>query len=105
MRGFQQRIGALEGLGARVAGVSADTWAANAAFQESNGIGFPLLSDWPDRKTATAFGVAREESPTTMRVTFVFDADGVVRRVIDDARDMDAHPIGALEALQEIASG
>ena len=102
MRGFQQRYGELEALGARVAGVSADSWASQAAFAEKNDIEFPLLSDWPEYETIAAFGVGRESGPTARRVTFVFDAKGVLRDVIDDERDMDAHAEGALEAVKRL---
>lgn len=103
MRAFQQLVGELESLGARVAGVSADTFAALGAFGEQNGITFPLLSDWPAYATIGAFGVGREGSPTAQRATFIFDADGVLRAVVDDQRDMNAHPQGALKTLREIA--
>jgi peroxiredoxin len=102
MRGFQQLIGELESLGARVAGVSADTFAALGAFAEQNGITFPMLSDWPAYATIAAFGVGREGSPTASRATFIFDAEGVLRAVVDDARDMNAHPQGALKTVREI---
>lgn len=69
MRGFQERYGDLQSLGARVAGVSIDSWASNGAFAESQGIEFPLLSDWPDGPTIEAFGVGREGSPTASRVS------------------------------------
>ena len=105
MRAFQQSLGELEGLGARVAGISSDTFAAQGAFAEANGITFPLLSDWPDFKTIATFGVGREGSPTAMRATFVFDGEGVLRAVVDDQRDMNAHPAGALEAVKAIAGG
>ena len=85
--------------------MSADTWAANGGFAEAQGLEFPLLSDWPEYRTIAAFGVQREGSTTATRVTFVFDAQGVVRAVIDDARDMDAHAAGALEAVRRLASG
>ena len=103
MRGFQQRLEELESLGARVAGVSADTFASQGAFAESNGFSFPLLSDWPDLKTIDAFGVRREGATVAMRATFVFDAAGVLQAVIDDQRDMNAHPEGALAAVKAIA--
>lgn len=103
MRGFQQAHAELEALGARVVGVSADTFAAQGAFAEKNGIEFPLLSDWPEYETIRAFGVEREGAPTAARATFVFDADGVLRAVIDDAGNMQAHPDGALAAVRELA--
>ena len=105
MRAFQESLGELERLGARVAGISADTFASQGAFAETNGITFPLLSDWPDFKTIATFGVGREGSPTAQRATFVFDASGVLRAVVDDQRDMNAHPVGALAAVKEIAGG
>ena len=105
MRGFQSIHGELESLGAHVMGVSADTWASQGAFAEQNGIEFPLLSDWPGKQTIAAFGVAAEGSDVARRVTFVFDAGGVVRAVIDEPREMQAHPDGALEAVRALASG
>ena len=106
MQGFQQIRAELEALGARVVGVSADTFAAQRAFGEKHEIEFPLLSDWYEYKTIAAFGVARDGgAPTAMRATFVFDADGVVRAVVDDQRDMQAHPIGALAAVKELTGG
>jgi peroxiredoxin (alkyl hydroperoxide reductase subunit C) len=103
MRGFQQLIGELESLGARVAGISSDTFAALGAFAEQNGLTFPVLSDWPAYRTIAAFGVGRPDSPTAQRATFIFDAEGVLRGVVDDQRDMNAHPQGALKVLREIA--
>lgn len=103
MRGFQQALAELEALGARVAGVSMDTFAALGAFAEQNDLTFPVLSDWPDGKTMDAFGVRRDGGPTAMRATFVFDAAGVLREVIDDPRDMNAHPMGALAAVKRLA--
>lgn len=105
MRGFQSALSDFEALNARVAGVSADTFAAQGGFAEKNGITFPLLSDWPDLKTIDTFGVRREGAQVAMRTTFVFDAEGVLHTVIDDQRDMNAHSEGALEAVRQIANG
>ena len=49
--------------------------------------------------------MAAEGSDVARRVTFVFDAGGVVRAVIDEPREMQAHPDGALEAVRALASG
>jgi peroxiredoxin len=83
--------------------VSADTWATNRAFAEADGLEFPLLSDWPDGQAIAAFGVGRAGSSTAARVTFVFDTGGVVRAIIDAAGDVEAHAIGALEAVRALA--
>tara|TARA_Y100000588_G_scaffold359496_1_gene418528 strand:- start:906 stop:1223 length:318 start_codon:yes stop_codon:yes gene_type:complete len=102
MEGFQQRIDELEALGARVAGISADTFASQGAFAEKNGITFPLLSDWPDLLTIDRFDVRREGAQTAQRATFIFDSDGILHTIIDDQSDMDAHPVGALAAVKEL---
>lgn len=103
MEGFQHRYAELQALDARVVGVSTDTWATQGAFAKELGLEFPLLSDWPNGRTVAAFGVQREQGPTARRVTFVFDAGGVLREVIDDERSMEAHPEGALAAVRRIA--
>ena len=102
MEAFQRRHAELIDLGARVVGVSADTWATQGAFSSDLELEFPLLSDWPDYETIATFGVGRESGPTARRVTFVFDAGGVLREVIDDARDMAAHADGAVEAVKRL---
>jgi peroxiredoxin (alkyl hydroperoxide reductase subunit C) len=84
-------------------GVSADTFAALGGFAEKNGITFPLLSDWSDFKTMDSVGVKRDGANLAMRKTLIFDAEGVVKAIVDDERDMDAHPAGALAAVKELA--
>ena len=69
MKGFQELLGDLEALGARVAGVSGDTYAALGAFAEQAGVTFQMLSDWPDLKTIDTFGVRNEGRPTARRAT------------------------------------
>jgi peroxiredoxin len=104
MQGFQRVNAELESLGARVAGVSADTWASLGVFAAQNDIQFSMLSDWPELQTIAAFGVGRDGNPTAQRVTFIFDATGTLRTVIDDSRDMNAHPTGALAAVKDLAA-
>ena len=82
MQGFKQRYEELEALGVEVVGVSADPWAA-----------------------AGAFGVRREGAATAQRVTFVFDAAGVLRHAIQGTTDMEAHPQGALDAARTLSAG
>jgi len=100
MRGFNRILPELAELGARVVGVSADTWATQGAFEQAEGLDFPLLSDWPKYEASASFDVQGASGPTTRRVTYVFDADGVVRAVIDDEKDMEAHPNGALATVR-----
>ena len=105
MEAFQRRYAELQGLGARVVGVSMDSWAVQGAFAKELGLEFPLLSDWPDNGTIATFGVEAEAGPTARRATFVFDAEGVLRAIIDDAKVMEAHPDGALAAVRSIVAG
>lgn len=102
MRGFSRLHEAFEAAGARVAGVSADSWAALEAFQRDLELPFELWSDWPERETMRTFGIEREAMPAAHRVTIVLDAAGIVRALIDDEKNMEAHPEGALEAVQAL---
>ena len=102
MQDFQLINDEMKALGARVAGASADTWASLGAFKEQLGLEFEMLSDWPKYETIAAFGVERENSTTALRGTFVFDQQGVLRAVIDDQQNMEAHPDGALAAVKAI---
>ena len=47
------------------------------AFDEKNGLGFPLLSD-PEREIARQFGVKRFGPLPNARSTFVIDTDATV---------------------------
>jgi thioredoxin-dependent peroxiredoxin len=80
--------------------VSTDTWADNRAFASAHGLEFPLLSDWPARATAQAFGVL-DEGGTARRVTFILDSAGVIRGVIENI-EAGAHAAAALALLREL---
>jgi len=80
-------------------GISADPVDRQKAFDEKNGLAFPLLSD-PDRRIAKQFGVKRIGPLPSKRTTFVIDRD---RRVLDSLSseiDMNAHADRALAALR-----
>ena len=68
-------------------------------------MGCRRMSEWAKGERVEAFGVVGGEGPTEHRKTFVLDAEGVVRAIVDDERDMEAHPVGALVAVQELAGG
>jgi peroxiredoxin Q/BCP len=103
MQGFQAKFEEFQELGAKIAGVSSDTWATQATFCDQHNLEFPVLSDWPKYETIAAFGVGRDNAPTAQRVTFIFDAAGVCREVITEEREMDAHRDGALETIKSLA--
>ena len=49
-------------------------------FAESLKLPFPLLSDFPDRKTLRAYGVLNDQSMIAIRTFFLIDPQGVVRK-------------------------
>ena len=80
-------------------GISADPVDRQKAFDEKNGLGFPLLSD-PDREIARQFGVKRMGPLPSKRATFVIDTDRTVLGVITSELNMDAHADQALTLLR-----
>lgn len=89
--------------GAQPVGISADSIARQAEFDEVNSLGFPLLSD-PDRRIAAQFGVKRPGPLWNRRKTFVIDRDGRVVEVIGSEMNMEIHADQALEALTRVSS-
>jgi peroxiredoxin len=49
-------------------------------FAESLRLQFPLLSDYPDRKTLRAYGVLNERSMIANRTFFLIDPEGTIRK-------------------------
>jgi peroxiredoxin Q/BCP len=83
--------------------VSLDTLDTHQAFAERHKLNFPLVVD-RDRKLANAFGVTRLWGlvPFVKRVTFVIDAEGIVRKVIASEFDIDRHVDEAIAALRDL---
>ncbi len=54
----------------------------------------------PLHEMARAFGVYDDERGMDQRVTFVIDKQGIIRHVIDDARDMARHSDESLEVIK-----
>jgi peroxiredoxin (alkyl hydroperoxide reductase subunit C) len=95
---------ALDDLDANVVAITCDTLFANKRWSEDQNFGFRILSDfWPHGAVAQAYDVFNEKTGSVNRVTYVLDADGVIRDVIDSgslavAREVDAYT----EALARI---
>jgi len=71
-------------LDANVVAITCDTVPANGAWAAQNGFDFPLLSDfWPHGDVAKAYGAFNELTGSANRFTFVLDAGGVVRDIIN----------------------
>ena len=80
-------------------GVSTQDVASHAEFAREHELPFPLLADTEGRM-AEAFGVARHLGLAS-RVTFVLDAQGIVRDVIEDV-DVGVHADQVLAAVARI---
>ena len=60
-------------------GISAIARFSQSAFADFIKLNYPLLSDAPDLKTISAYGVANEERRIAQRSWFIVDKQGVVR--------------------------
>jgi len=89
---FRDQMARLNQARAQVYGISVDTFFTLKAFQEAQGLTFPLLSDF-NKQAIRDYGVFNEEmiglKGIAKRAVFVIDKDGVVRHreVLDDARN------------------
>jgi peroxiredoxin Q/BCP len=102
---FRDHAGEIEAQGGAIVGVSMDSREAHRKFIADFQLGFPLLSD-RDATICKAYGVARLGGWfAPKRVTFVIDADGVVRRVIQSEFGIAKHVDEALETLRGLAPG
>jgi peroxiredoxin Q/BCP len=94
-RGFQRDLPSFHRLGADVVGISADGVDDHAAFCDSEGLVFPLLSD-PGGVVSQRYG--SWIAPYSQRHTFLIDPEGVVR-----ARWVAVRPSGhSQEVLEEL---
>jgi peroxiredoxin (alkyl hydroperoxide reductase subunit C) len=77
-------LGELEGLDANVVVITTHAVATNAKWAEEYGFTFPILSDyWPHGEVTRAYDDFNEDRGVAMRASFVLDADGVIRDVIE----------------------
>ena len=77
-------LSSLDDLDAKVVAITCDTLFSNKKWSEDLGLGFPVLADyWPHGEVSKAFGAFNEDVGAANRYTFVLDADGVVREVIN----------------------
>ena len=82
----------LKGLGAKVYGISTDTFFALKAWDDQQAFGFPLLSDY-NKEAITAYGVMNPDmiglKNIAKRAVIIIDKSGIIRyrEVLDDARN------------------
>jgi peroxiredoxin Q/BCP len=99
---FRDRLAEFKRAGAEIYGVSPDSLDSHAAFAKQYSLPFPLLAD-TDGSARLAFGMPDGSSEIQGRMTYVIDKDGVVRAIIDETEDMDAHVDAVLTAVQSLA--
>ncbi|MGE0191086.1 MAG: peroxiredoxin [Planctomycetota bacterium] len=80
MCSLRDALADLEGLDARVYGISIDDVVDQRAFKEAQSLTFPLLSD-PDGGVARKYQVLPAGAAYTQRVTFITDPEGVLRAI------------------------
>ena len=92
-----------------VLAISCDPIYALRAWADSDGLNFPLLSDfWPHGQVARAYGVFNERDGGPLRSSYVVDRAGdvawTVHNALADGRDLDEH-LKQLRAAADRPSG
>jgi peroxiredoxin len=89
---FRDRLSTLNRVNAQVYGISVDTFFTLKAFQNDQGLTFPLLSDF-NKVVIRDYGVFNQDmiglKGIAKRAVFVLDKEGIVRyaEVLEDARN------------------
>ena len=97
---FRDLASEFAAVGAQRIGISADGVDKQAAFDQKNSLGYPLLSD-TSKTVADQFGVKRSLLPMNKRATFVIDTDRRILAAISSETNMDVHADDALRVLRE----
>ena len=100
---FRDSYADLQALGAEVWGVSGDNAGSHQRFASRHNLPYPLLVDQNNRLRKD-FGVPGVLGLLPGRVTYVIDAEGVVRHVFNNLLDGPAHRREALECLKRLQS-
>jgi peroxiredoxin len=99
---IQADLDALQNDAVQVLAVSVDSPYTLRVFSDTEGLKFPLLSDfWPHGGTAQAYGVFDAEAGVATRASFLIDGEGIVRwKVLSDL----SHPRDHAAYHQAIAT-
>jgi mycoredoxin-dependent peroxiredoxin len=96
MSGIRDRLDDFLTFETEALAISCDPMFSLRAFADTDGLNFPLLSDfWPHGEVARAYGVFDERSGAARRSSYVIDKEGVVRWSVHNAnangRDLVEH--------------
>lgn len=94
--GFRDNLGALQGQGAEILGVSTDDVESHRRFAEKFHLNFRLVAD-PKKEISRAYGVLGPDG-YARRVTYLIDRQGIIRQVFPRVRPQE-HPAEILKAL------
>ena len=104
MQGFGEAQDDFTAAGAQILSMSIDSWASTNAFGITVGAEFPMLGDWPLNTVSKAYDVYKPDEYIAKRVTYVMDADHIIRGVIEDERDVRRHVTESLALVRELAA-
>ncbi len=96
MTGLRDRLDEFVTFDTEALAISCDPVYALRQFADTDGLNFPLLSDfWPHGEVARSYGVFDEASGAARRSSYVIDKRGLVRWSVHNAnfegRDLDEH--------------
>lgn len=103
LTGVRDRLADFLTFDSEVLALSCDPMYALRAFADTDGLNFPLLSDyWPHGEITEKYQVLDAERGCPQRSSYVIDLDGAIRwslhHEIGEARDLDEH-LAALRAV------
>lgn len=96
LTGIRDRLADFMTFDSEVLAISCDPLFALRGFADSDGINFPLLSDfWPHGAVARAYGVFDQAAGQALRSSYIVDKQGAVSWSVHspmaDGRDLDEH--------------
>jgi peroxiredoxin len=81
---LRDNLASLESTDANVIAITSDSMGSNRAWAAAEGVTYPILSDfWPHGAVAIDYGCFNEALGVANRTTYVIDAEGVVREIIE----------------------
>ncbi|WP_019930749.1 peroxiredoxin [Nocardia sp. BMG111209] len=96
---FRDIVGEFAARGATILGISADDVAKQKKFDDTHGLGYPLLAD-TDGNVARAYGLKRRiPGVPAKRATFVIGGDRKILAAVHSELNMNIHADQALGAL------
>ena len=96
LSGVRDRLDEFLTFDTEVLAISTDATYSLRVFADTDGLNFPLLSDfWPHGAVASAYGVFDEQLGVARRSSFAIDREGIVRWAVHnqlgDGRDLGEH--------------